>query len=281
MSQFDEYVPAKGATFQFKRLKERKPGESWILLDYGPSKTGKTWFAGTAGPRTLFINVGDGMETLLGKEYLAKFPAVQDMIFVDIREMADSPESAFDKTCLAIDEALAKFSDDFDTIVLDEATAYRKYAMNKAMQLNRRKDGPIRNRLDDFIRPEIDDFGVEMDMIQWFLGTYIPIFKERKKHFIMLAHERQIFNKAAKIGDEQTLKKVLPGFTGKTFPDNVPAYFDDVWHSETYRAGANVFYQVRTAGSDSMIAGSRHGGVFALEEKNPNFLEMLSRIQKR
>jgi hypothetical protein len=118
-----------------------------------------------------------------------------------------------------------------------------------------------------------------MDQIKWFLGTYIPIFKENKLNFLMLAHQRQIFGQAAKVGDEAPLSKTLPGFTGQKFPDDVPAYFDDVWYSESKAAGDNRVYFVRTAGTGSRVGGSRHGGLFASEEIDPNYLKLLQRIR--
>src|SRR5678815_521081 len=72
--------------FKFKQLKDRIPGESWISMVYGPSKTGKTFFAGTAGPRSLFINIGDGLDTLMSPLFKSMHPASKDMITIDIRE---------------------------------------------------------------------------------------------------------------------------------------------------------------------------------------------------
>jgi hypothetical protein len=283
---FDEQVVKNGdkTLFRFKRLGEYKPGESWILLYYGPSKAGKTYFAGTAGARTLFINIGDGLETLLSPAFTSRYPEAKDMIVVDIREL--NPEGfaeAFDLVGDAIHYALKNFPDKFDVVVLDEATAFRKYAMNKSMELNTeaRKKGTARDkRTEDFVKPDIGDYGTEMQMIEWFLGTYIPILKEHKKHFIMLAHERQTFSKAPKIGDDPVLKRVLPGFTGKTFPDQIPQYFDDVFHAEVVGGGTNVAYRVRTAGSEAEIGGARHGGIFSTVETDPNYLKMLDRIKR-
>ena len=282
---FDEIVAKDGdkAKFRFKRLETYQPGESWVLLYYGPSKTGKTYFAGTAGPRTLFINIGDGLETLMAPAFTTKYPESKDMIVVDIREMnPDGVSEAFDFVGDAIHYALKEFPDKFDTIILDEATAFRKFAMNKSMELNteaRTRGAARAKRTEDFVKPDIGDYGTEMQMIEWFLGTYIPICKEHKKHFVMLAHERQTFAKPAKIGDEPILKRVLPGFTGKTFPDQIPQFFDDVWHSEVVGGGDAVVYRCRTAGSESEIGGARHGGVFSVIEENPNFLKMLARIK--
>lgn len=283
---FDEIVKVLGekTKFRFKRLDEYKPGESWVLLYYGPSKTGKTYFAGTAGPRTLFINIGDGIETLMSPAFTSKYPEAKDMIMVDIREQ--NPEGvaeAFDFVTDAIDIALKEFPHLFDTVILDEATAFRKYAMNKSMELNteaRTRGAARAKRTEDFVKPDIGDYGTEMQMIEWFLGKYIPIFKQHKKNFVMLAHERQTFSKPPKIGDDPVLKRVLPGFTGKTFPDQIPQFFDDVWHSEVVGGGSNVAYRVRTAGSESEIGGARHGGIFAVTETDPNFLNMLGRIKR-
>ena len=283
---FDETVQSFGddAKFRFKRLGEYQPGESWILLYYGPSKTGKTYFAGTAGARTLLINIGDGLETLMAPAFTSKYPDAKNMIVVDIREKnPQGVAEAFDFVTDAIDLALKEFPHLFDTVVLDEATALRKYAMNKSMELNTeaRTKGAMRaKRTEDFVKPDIGDYGTEMQMIEWFLGKYIPLFKEHKKHFVMLAHERQTFAKPAKIGDDPVLKRVLPGFTGKTFPDQIPQFFDDVWHSEVVGGGTNVVYRVRTAGSESEIGGARHGGIFNTIEQDPNFLNMLERIKR-
>jgi hypothetical protein len=272
----------KSAHFKFKRLSEYIPGESWTLLYYGPSKTGKTFFAGSAGPRTLYVNTGHGMETLAAPAFTNKYPKSSGMIYVDVWEK--NPKGiaeAFDVTTDIIDHALKVFPDQFDTVVLDEATAFRSFAINKATEMNtalRTNKRP--NRQEEFVGTDVQDYKIEMDMIEWFLGTYTPKFKEAGKNFLMLAHERQIFQQAGNIGGEPTLKRVLPGFTGKTMPDRVPAFFDDVWHSEAISdAAGNVQYRARTAGNSAEIGGSRHGGIFNVVEPDPNYLKLLERIK--
>jgi hypothetical protein len=268
--------------FKFKQLKDRIPGESWISMVYGPSKTGKTFFAGTAGPRSLFINIGDGLDTLMSPLFKSMHPASKDMITIDIREQNPlGIAEAFDMLTDVIDHALLNLPHLFDNIILDEATAFRKYAMNKATELNTStRKGSRPARTEEYMKVDIQDYAEEMNMVEWFLGQYIPKFKGANKHFLMLAHERQIFSKPDKIGDEPVLKRVMPGFTGKTFPDKVPAFFDDVFHSEVVRdVSGNGTYRLRTVGNDSEIAGVRHNGVFKGLEVNPNFLSMLKRIQ--
>jgi hypothetical protein len=264
--------------FKFTRLEDRKPGTAWNLLLYGSSKTGKTYFAGTAGPRTLFLNLGEGLETLKSPAFTSKYPDSQKMIVIDVREHGVKGVSeAYEYINDALDYALKTFPDQFDTVVLDEATAYRKFAMNRAMDLNTGTRTTVRvSRSESFVKPDVGDYGLEMQMVEWFLGTYIPIFKEANKNFLMLAHERQVFAKPPKIGDEPVLKRILPGFTGKTFPDAVPQFFDDVWRSEVINSR---IYRVRTAGTEMEIGGTRHGGIFAPVEIDPNYIKMLDRIR--
>src|SRR3954471_16295321 len=149
----------------FKRLHTYQPGQSWILMIYGPSKTGKTYFAGTAGARTLVLNNGDGVETLMAPMFALRYPDAKNMIITDIRETnAQSSAEAFDKTTDAIDYALKMFPDKFDTVVLDEATAFRKYAMNKATELNtesRTRGAARAKRTEEFVKPDIGDYGTE------------------------------------------------------------------------------------------------------------------------
>lgn len=272
---FAEWVGDTGMTF--KRLSAFVPGESWILLLYGQSKAGKTYTAGTTGARTLYLNVGGGHETLLAPAFTSRYPEAKDMMVVNFDT---AKENSFDLVCKAIDYALLKHHGEFDWIVLDEATALRKGAMDKAMELNTVARTTIRmSPTEEFVAPDIQDFLREMQAIEWFLATYVPIFKREGKHFVMVAHERQIFKKGTKKGDDAVLDRIVPGFTGKTFPDAVPAYFDDVWHMEKVSTVAAPQYRVRTAGTGSELGDSRHGGIFQAQEVDPNLQKMLARIR--
>lgn len=280
----DEVIDFKDQSvqFKFKRLKDRVPGESWMQMVYGASKTGKTFYAGTAGPRTLFLNIGEGIETLMAPGFTTKYPQSKGMIVVDIREQnPNGMAEAFDMTTDVIDHALKHFPDQFDNVILDEATAFRNIAMNKATELNTGDRSNKRpNRMTEYMKIDIGDYGEEMKMVEWLLSQYIPIFKGAGKNFLLLAHERQIFAKPGKIGDEPVLKRVVPGFTGKTFPDKVPSFFDDVFRSEVITDGSsNAQYRLRTAGNDQEMAGVRHGGVFNIVELNPDYNKLLDRIK--
>lgn len=287
-SKYDETIAADGNRFQFKRLEERVPGESWLLLYYGASGTGKTYFCGTAGPRTLFINIGQGIETLQSPAFTLRYPDAKKMITVDITEKIDESgvivaAEAFDLITDVIDYGLKNFPEEFDTIVIDDATYMRRAALNRAYQINAgiRTNPNARNvQLNEFTYPEIQDYGREMQMIEWFLITYLPKFKAMKKNLIMTAHERNVYGKPPKIGEPAPLLKTVAGFTGKTFPDQIPAYFDDVFRAEVVGGGSNVVYRARTAGDEVSAGKSRHGGIFQTVEPDPNYQRFLERIKK-
>ena len=288
-SQFDQLVTDGGvpATFQIKRLKDRTPGESWILLYYGESGSGKTYFCGTAGPRTLYINIGHGIETLFAPAFTMRYPEAENMIVVDITEKIDErgvliAAEAFDLITDVIDWGFEKIPNDWDTCVIDDATYMRRAAMNKAMLKNAsiRTDPSKRTvNLDQFTVPEIQDYGREMQMIEWFLLTYVPKFKALKKNLVMTAHERKIYGKPPKIGEPAPLIKTVAGFTGKTFPDSIPGYFDDVFHAEVVGGDSNAVYRARTAGNEQQTGKARHGGIFQVVEPDPNFQRFLTRIR--
>lgn len=262
-------------------LAEHQDYESWLLLLYAKTKSGKTWFCGTAGPRTLYINTGDGLATLKSPEFLSKYPDSKNMIVQDFSEdIRNGKANAFDLICDYIDWAFEYRKDDFDTVILDDATALRRYARNKAFDLNnQQRNSPRPNRIQNYQKTEIGDYGIEMDMILWFLGNYIEFFKENRKNFVMTAHERHIFGKPANQGAEAPLIAVKPSFTGKSSPDDVAAFFDEVWRMEAIGGGTRRQYRAITIGNEIYAGGSRHNGIFKEKESNPNFLEMLSRIR--
>jgi hypothetical protein len=288
-SQYDQIVQDGGlpVTFQLKRLEDRTPGEAWILLYYGESGSGKTFFCGTAGPRTLYINIGHGIETLLAPAFTMRYPDAKKMMVIDLTEKFDASGAliaaeAFDLITDVIDWGFAKIPNDWDTCVIDDATFMRQAAMNKALIKNAsiRVDPTKRTvSLDQFTVPEIQDYGREMQMIEWFLRTYVPKFKALKKNLIMTAHERKIYGKPPKIGEPAPLIKTVAGFTGKTFPDQIPGYFDDVFHAEVVGGDSNAVYRARTAGNENMTGKARHGGIFQVVEPDPNFQRFLQRIK--
>jgi hypothetical protein len=257
---------------------------------YGGSGSGKTEFGGTAGDRTLIIDVGSSRRTLLSSGFRNRIktnpiivPVAEDIKKKGIPDTA----KAYDKVCDVIDWFLANRAGDIDTIVIDDATFLRKAAMFKGLEYNQDTGkSQSMNKIDatGVMAVAVQDYGAEMSLIEQFIGGYNEIIKEKHgKNFILLAHERNVFEqpKDARgnpiIGALPTLIRTLPGFTGKTFPDQIPVFFDWVFHAEPINSVNRTIYRARTQHDGITLAKCRDSGVFATHEKDPNFVNMLKK----
>lgn len=286
-----ELVPAKDYVpiqLELIRLDDLPKGDGETFLNYGSAGCGKTFFAGTAGSRTLIINNGGGMNTLLSPLFQSKYKGCNPIIVTVAEKMSErgvfNTAEVFDEICDSIDYYLKNHHEDFDTVVIDDVTQLRRGAMNKALELNDEsgKSNTLKNFVKkfDLVSPAVQDYGVEMNLIEQFIASYTTTLKEAGKHFILNAHERQTFGKPAKIGDVPPLLETRPGFTGQTFPDQVTMYFDNVWHFEVVSGGSNRVYRVTTQGHETLVAKTRWGGVFETIETNPNFPDVIRRIRE-
>lgn len=244
--------------------------ESTTLLLYGNSGTGKTFFIGSAGNRTLIISPSNGLSTLQSKLFTRDIGSNPIIEVID-EEPLPPKATAFDKYSDVIDLYLEKHLDEFDTIIVDDATALRRVALTKGLELNSKLGrSKTLGQSKEVIVPTVQDYGIEMNLVEQFCRHYTALCKNVKKNFVLTAHERQIYEKAEKIGELDILKKILPGFTGKTFPDDITGLFDCTWHTEIRGAGDRTYYQIRTQGDSQVVAKTRWGGLFpVLIEKQP------------
>lgn len=272
----------------FKRIKEDPPAKSVTWMVYGGAKTGKTLFMASAGPRTLFINNGAGMETLKSPLCRKLYPGSEEMLFVTIEDQYDDNgdplySAAFDMTSDAIHYALATMPDQFDTIAVDDSTSARRHAMMKGLELNQatEKSKTLKNIVEkyDVIAPAVQDYGIEMALILQFLTWSITECKKAEKHLIVGAHERMTFGKADQIGGQAPLLRIRPGFTGQTMPDDIGGLWDVLTHTEAVGAGAGIVYRHRFNGDEITQAGVRYGGIFETVEKDVNFLKCVERFK--
>lgn len=266
-----EFIP------NIRKLSEVPPDKTITMLLYGITGAGKTFFCGTAGPRTLFINIGHGLTTLQSPAFLEKHP--YDPWFVNVPIDVDQ----MDYVTGTIDYAVKNKRGDFDTIVIDDCSALGRIAMQKAIEVNedlqKTKTNQQAKAHGGLISPNVADYGEEINVLTWFLSTYTEMAKIHEYHFICTAHERQVFGKAPKIGDARPLTKIRPGFTGETFPDKIPAFFDEVWQFEVVGSGEKKKFRQRTVGNELINAKSRHGGIFKEIEEGLTFPEVVKRIQ--
>lgn len=262
----------------FKKLEEVKHSSSITTLLYGPSKSGKTWFAGTAGSRQLYVYFQrtKGVATLKSPLFQSRFPNTEP-ITVEVRK--------FDEIIMAIEYALDKFRDEFDVVTIDEVTGLRKLAMLKGLELSSntrrsRTQERMKNE-DDFFAPGIQDYGMEMALVEWFIQRTVEVLEEQGKHVLVLAHERRTFVKKDDRSLEYVLYNVRPAFTGRTFPDDITAYFDNVFYQERVGTGSQAAHRTRLFGDDIILAGTRYAGAFKYDViPNFSFPEMVRAIQE-
>ena len=261
------------------------PRSGWITLLYGASGSGKTWLAGTAD-RSLYLNTGGGIDTLRSPLFKIKYPNIKRKL-VNIYETFDQgtikKAIGFDKVTDTIDMFLedADLRDFVRTIIIDDATALRSFAKLRAVEIfddQRGLSGTSRRQLNRFIQQEPDDVFRQMSMIDWFCQQYIPIFRAEGINFLLTAHERQTYGKAVKKMDERPLKSVRPGFSGQTFPDEIPKHFDEVWYiSAKYDDKRGSYSQIKTGGGGLELTKTRRAGVFAHFEVNKSYEQLYQR----
>ena len=277
--QLEKQVP-----FQVYRLSLLPKSESIAVLGYGGSGVGKTWFAGTAGDRTAIVDCGQSpLDTLKSRAFIETIGKI-DPLIVPIRERLNSKRiplgKAFDEMCRATDYLLTKHLDDFDTLIWDNSSAVRRFAMIRGIVINKEQDlSQSQTKLESYKIPiiAIQDYKMEMQIMEWAINTYIDACKAEKKNFIVLAHRREIFRRSSKIGDQPTLIGIRPDFTGEKSVDVIPAPFDEVWYFEIAGGGQ---YRMRTKGTDIIIAKTTAGaGPLNEFEVNPHFLKLLKRIR--
>lgn len=258
------------------------PNSGLMLLLYGPSGAGKTWFVGTA-KNSLYLNTGGGEDTLRSPLFNSKYPDIKRKI-VNIFETFEGDglvkkSRAFDRTCDAVDLFMedGDLRDFVKTVIIDDATALRGHALRRGIEImDSNKPDSKKRRLDRFVNTDASDIGREMKMIDWFLTQYTQQFKSEGINFILTAHERRIYGKAPKMMDERPLKDIKPGFSGQTFPDEVPGHFDEVWYIERKEDPRKGDYaQIKTGGSGIETVKTRRAGVFAHYELGKDFEQLL------
>lgn len=270
-------APAQSQS-KLTRLLDSPPAEVITLLLYGASKAGKTHLIGTLGSRVLYICFTDanGSETLRNKEFFPNLNPIYKVIPQD--------DKAYDRVLGTIDEALDNYSEEFDTIVVDEMTAFRRAGMRKSIELNleekRSQTKTKSDRRDGIIIPTISDFGTEMNLTDHFISETIGICQHEKKNFVAVAHESLIYKKDPNtpLNAPETLVKIRPSFTGKKAPDDIVAYFDAVLYIEV--VNGNV-HRLRCVGDDVLVAGHRYGNTLKSMEMNPNLSEIFKRVKSR
>lgn len=245
------------------RLYEHNTHESVTALLYGASGSGKTFLAASAGSDTLIITPSNGLATLKSPLFRQLCPNVNP--FVEVNDEEPMPKNAygFDKISDIIDSYLEKQRNEIKTIVVEDATQIRRMALNKGLELNQKLGlSKTLGKSKEVIVPTVQDYGIEMNLVEQFMRHYTAQCKHLNINFIVTAHERFTFGKPDGIGGQAPVISIRPGFTGQTFPEDITGLFDLTWHTEIKGAGQRTFYQIRTAGDSVLSAKTRWGGLF-------------------
>lgn len=276
----------------FKSFEEQKPAESISCLLYGAAGTGKTDLVGSCGADSLYIDVGRSSETFHGKSFTERRGKFKGY-YEPVTESGSSknyivPDTAqaYDKVCDIIDSALVQLKGKIKWIIIDELTAFSRFALNKAMEINigtNKSQASATSKKWDMVIPGIQDYGAEMSLVKQFLAGTIDLCKANDINIIVVAHERYLYetktnDKGVKT-ETDTVKKILPSFTGKKDTDAIPNLFDLVWHTEVMRSGDKYIYRVRTVGDDILLAKTRYGGTFKALETDLSFPDVIKRIK--
>lgn len=270
----------------FTPLEDLELSESIVMCVYGASGSGKTHFAGSAGfeGRAAMLNIGGGIATLRNAIFRQKYPLAEKMIVATIHEtMNPKVATGYNQCEDAVRFLFNQRLDDWDTLIVDDMTALRRFALNLALEINQKGDRSKTKATfekDEIALVTVADFGTEMQLTEKFILELIGLCKEANKHLICTAHERNNYGKAPSIGAEQPVTKTMPGFTGKTFPDSVTGHFDITWHAEVVGGGANTHRQMRTVGSESITVNTKLGGLFKEIERDIDFPEVLRRVKE-
>jgi len=268
----------------FYRLQDKPPLESSSTLVYGHSGSGKTTFIGTAGDRTLIINNGKGIDTLYSPGFIRKYGPVNPLV-IDVRESGPVSEgaSAFNQMSGAISKGFLTLRDDFDNVAIDDGTMMNLHANLKAIEVAAEYRGSKTlgaAKKHNLVVLDVGDYNFQFALLHQFLTWLRDLCKEHNKHLIIAAHIREIYGKLSGPGAEAPLRRVVPSFSGKTFPDSVVALFDNVWKFEVVSTAREPIYRAITIGNEMTVANTSMGGILDEKINNPHFLQLMKKLQE-
>lgn len=250
------------------------------IFVYGANGVGKTAeSAAVCGDRTVVITDGNGRATIRSKWWREKYKCDPIVLEVKADETPTIPK-LFDNLRNMTDELIDKHSSDWDAIVYDDLNTLRLSARNKAVDLNGTKgksqtsNEAKSGKFKDIIIPAIQDFGLEMGLVESFLRETTTYLREAGKHCIINAHER-LYTKEG----TNTIYAIKPLLTGKDTPDTIPGIFDLVWYMRVIGSGQNTVREYITDTEAGIMAKTRWGGLFKQNERS-SLKDVVARIVK-
>lgn len=249
-------------------------GQREIFLIYGDPKTGKTFLALTAPDPIYILCVGpeNELKTRYSKAFMKLFPdkyVMYDSVMEEYGEdgsITDNP-IGYDRamnTLGAVKEGVIKGTlPQFATYIIDNATMLEDYQMNKAMLAgydlakDQSKTAFKTMREHGIIKPADSDYGSAQSLMYKIMN----FFSTLPGHLVLVAHEYKD-TVQIKGSREKKLLGIYPQFVGAQRVSMARA-FDNVWRMSKRGSGErNTIYTADLTGSDTIVAGTRVGGLF-------------------
>lgn len=267
-------------------------GDREKFLLYGHPGMGKTFAALTAPDPIYFLSVGAHNEakTYFSKQFQKKHGKKEiflDSVSESLGKMGrlEGGPVGFDNACIAIDEALEsdeKGEQEFQTIVIDNATVLEEYQMNKVIHIADQARDPGASGFSTYekfqehgiLTPFDNDWGAAQSLMAKFVSWLYGL----DKHIILVAHEHEttVSNRSS---HTQTLVAVKPLFVGKQRTE-ISNKFDNVWRF----TAEGQLYAARTCPQKSpyeVIAKTRVGGVIPNDYLDVNLSSAVKKMQKQ
>lgn len=275
-------------------------GQYEQFLLYGEPKTGKTLTALTAPEPIYVLCVGPANElkTRWSKAYMDRYPGERAIFFDEavedygkMGEITDNPVGYdramefLEKLFMSVKKGDREWSngayDRPETIIVDNATVFSEYQMNKAIaagyDLANVKANTAMARLRDYgiVKPADSDWGAAQSLMTKFISfTFTQPF-----HFVFIAHEYK--EQKAKAGNNREREEVgvYPLFIGQQ-RTQIARAFDNVWRHSVVGGGRTAAYQAQTDGDDIVVAGTRVGGVLPQFYQNPDLTRVIEKFKE-
>lgn len=230
------------------------------------------------------------VKTLMSPDFRKKHPQKEGKLFFDYtteplgKRGHFKSADAFDAACDLLDEALEaerKGDFSFDSLVIDSATGLRRFAMNKAMEVNfhRATSGTAKTALarlrdENIIIPGDNDWMSEMSLTTQFMDWVFRL----DKHVCVCTHVWQTKKRDRGSGDT-IITDQKPLFTGKN-REEIPTMFDNVWFATAIQQGRGIISQLQTVGDATTYAKTRMGGALPPVIRDPNLEEIFEKLGK-
>lgn len=256
---------------------------SICILTVSAPGVGATFFAGTAGDRSVIFTDLNGIVTLRNPVFLKETNNADPYVEVILQD--EDPEKA-----LAYKDMINKINfwfdpkniDLFDTIIFDDADFLNASAMNHAVMVNADTDkSKTKSKIGkySFILPVIQDFGTQMSLVEAFIQKLASLCRVYGKNLIFNAHEKMLFRKDPRT-KEDILIKIAANFTGRAAPEAISSYFDLVLRITRVGKGDSFVKKFQCHPDDIVSAKDRYS-VFKTYEEKLTFPIIQKRIKDR